>query len=309
MNNKNIIIAGAIAVGLYLFLQTKTTAQKIAQRIRSTATPTIRQRTAPTTIRQRTAQKIAQKTAQKVDISKIPVQQLRYMIAHAATQKKTGKEVAAWKAEEARRVAAWKVAHKVASKRIGRPITRATYIAAVRKVAAQKRIRREAAQKLGKIIGKKVAQKVVPRISEETGGRTGMALVIYLQKKAKAMHAAATQAAHAARVNSKIRLPSSKWAGGRTGMALAIFLKGREEAIKRAIVQAKAAVPITRLFPGAEKSRIIPYSESSRHSYYGPKSHKVLNPGYMEKRYKADQKQTQEQRLNELRVMFPESNL
>ena len=43
-----------------------------------------------------------------------------------------------------------------------------------------------------------------------------------------------------------------------------------------------------RLFPGAEKSRIIPYSESSKHSYYGPKSHKVLNPGYMEKRYKAD---------------------
>ena len=36
----------------------------------------------------------------------------------------------------------------------------------------------------------------------------------------------------------------------------------------------------TRLFSGAEKSRIIPYSESSRHSYYGPKSHKVFNEGY-----------------------------
>ena len=57
MNNKNIIIAGAIAVGLYLFSRTKkiqytTTAQKVAQRIRPTATPSIRQRT---------AQKIAQK--------------------------------------------------------------------------------------------------------------------------------------------------------------------------------------------------------------------------------------------------------
>ena len=55
--NKNIIIAGAIAVGLYLFSQTKKTAQKVAQRIRPAATPTIRKRT---------AQKIAQKVAQKV---------------------------------------------------------------------------------------------------------------------------------------------------------------------------------------------------------------------------------------------------
>jgi len=38
------------------------------------------------------------------------VKQLRGWIAHAAAQKKTGREVAAWKAEEARRVAAWKAA-------------------------------------------------------------------------------------------------------------------------------------------------------------------------------------------------------
>jgi len=65
----------------------------------------------------------------------------------------------------------------------------------------------------------------------------------------------------------------------------------------------------SKLFPGSEKSRVIPYSESSKHSYYGPKSHKLLNEGYMEKRYKADQKQAQEQRLNELREMFPLSDL
>ena len=58
MNNKNIIIAGAIAVGLYLFSQTKQM-KKVAQRTRSTATPTIRKRTA-----QRIAQRIAQKVAQ-----------------------------------------------------------------------------------------------------------------------------------------------------------------------------------------------------------------------------------------------------
>jgi len=155
MNNKNIIIAGAIAIGLYLFSQTKkitntTTAQKVAQRTRSTATPTVRKRTAQK-IAQKVAQKVAQKAAQKVDISKLPVQQLRYMIAHAAVLKKTGKEVAALKAEVARREAAWLAAHKVAQKRTGVPISRTAYLAALRK---------RAAQKIGKIIGKKVAQKV-----------------------------------------------------------------------------------------------------------------------------------------------------
>ena len=174
------------------------------------------------------------------------------------------------------------------------------------KAAAQKKIRQEAAQKIGKIIGKKVAQKVPPRITEETGGRTGMALVIYLQKKARAMHAQATQAANAVKNNSKVILPSSKWAGGRTGMALVIYLRRREEAIKQAVAQAKAAVSISKLFPGAEKSTIIPYSESSKHSYYGPKSHKVLNEGYMEKRYKADIKQAEEDEMHRLFEMFPE---
>jgi len=248
MNNKNIIIAGAIAIGIYLFSQGKA--------IFSAAT---------------------QKAAQKVDISRLPVEWLRYMIAHAAAYKKLGKEVATLKAEEARRVAAWVAAHKTAPKRIGQPTTRAAYIA-----AARKKIRREAARKIGKIIGKKVAQKVVPRISEETGGRTGMALYIYLKKKAGGMRAALTQAVKAARTGSKIILPSSKWAGGRTGMALAIYLKKREIALEQAAKQAKAAItrPASKLFPGAEKSRIIPYSESSKHSYYGPKSHKLQNEGY-----------------------------
>jgi len=144
-------------------------------------------------------------------------------------------------------------------------------------------VRKAAAQKIGKIIGKKVAQKVVPQIPVKTGGRTGMALVIYLQKQAKAMHAQLIQAANAVKNKSKIILPSSKWSGGRTGMALVIYLKSREVAIAQALSQAKAAVPITKLFPGAEKSRVIPYKESSKHSYYGPKSHKLQNEGYMVK--------------------------
>jgi len=289
--NKNIIIAGIAAIGLYLFSQGKS--------IFSAAAP------------QTTGQRTAQKAAQKVDIYRLPVKQIRDMIAHAAAYGKTGKEVAALKAEEARRVLAWKLAHKVSQKKIGAPINRTAYLATVRKAAVQKKIRQEAAQKIGKIIGKKVAQKVVPQISEETGGRTGMALVLYFQKKAEAMHAAAAQAAKAVKTNSKVILPSSKWAGGLTGMALVKFLKRREEALKRAAEQAEAAIarPTSKLFPGAERSRIIPYSESSKHSYYGPKSHKLQNEGYGKGKAERDKKQALEFRLNELRDMFPESEL
>jgi len=94
--NKNIIIAGAIAIGFYILSQQPKKNTAIAQKI---------------------AQKVAQKVAlKKVDISKLPIQQLRYLIAHAAAQKKTGKEVAALKAEVARREAAWKAAQKIGKK-------------------------------------------------------------------------------------------------------------------------------------------------------------------------------------------------
>ena len=315
MNKKEIIILAAIGAGVYILSQVKAMKTYIAPQYAKTAAQKAAQKAAAQKkIRQEAAQKIAQKIAQKVaqmDISEMPVQLLRYLIAHAAAQEKTGKEMVALKAEVARRVAAWKVAQKAAPKRIGQPITRTAYIAAAQKAAAQKKIRQEAAQKIGKIIGKKVAQKVVPGVLEETGGRTGMALYIYLKKKAAAMRAAVTQAVNAARTGSKIILPSSKWAGGRTGMALAIFLKKRAIALEQAAEQAKAAItrPTSKLFPGAERSRIIPYSESSRHSYYGPKSHKLQNEGYGKNKAKRDRKQALEFRLQELRNMFPSSNL
>ena len=204
VNKKGLIVAGAIAVGVYLLSQGKA--------IFSAAT---------------------QKAAQKVDISRLSVKRIRDMIAHAAALKKTGEEVAALKAEEARRVAAWKAAQK----RIGVPISRTAYIAARQKAAAQKRIRREAAQKIGKKIGKTVAQKLAQKIKAQRAVRAWLA---------------------------KRQRPQIQ----------------RPRPTKKQIA--------SRLFPGAEKSRIIPYSESSKHSYYGPKSHKVLNEGYMEKRYKAD---------------------
>ena len=224
--NKNIILVGAIAIGLYLFSQGKS---------------------------------IFSAAAQKVDISRLPVAQIRYTIAHAAALKKTGKEVAALKAEEARRVAAWKVTQNVAQKRIGVPISRTAYIAARRKAAARKAVvRKAAAQKIGKIIGKKVAQKIPLNVK----ARRAM-----IERYAK-------------RQRPRIQRPRPN---------------------KKQIA--------SRLFSGAEKSRIIPYSESSKHSYYGPKSHKLQNEGYGKGKAERDRKQALEFRLNELRDMFPESEL
>jgi len=227
MNYRSIIVAGVIAVGAYLLLQSKKISGIAAAR---------------------------KAAAQKVDIFRLPIKQIRYKIAHAQVQNISRKEVAALKAEEARRAAAWKAAQKVAPKRIGQPITRAVYLAALRKAA----VRKAAAQKIGKKIGKMVAQKIP--------------------------------------LNVKTRRA-----------VIAQYLKRQRPQIQRPRPNKKQTT--SKLFPGAEKSRIIPYSESSRHSYYGPKSHKVLNPGYMEKRYKADQKQALEFRLNELRDMFSQSDL
>jgi len=199
---KNIILAGVVAIGIYLFSQVKKTpfitgAQKTVRRSPPAATPTIRQRT---------AQKIAQKIAQRL-------------------------------------------AQKVAPKRIGQPTTRAAHIAAAQKAAAQKAAaergwlywnrktkarkaaaRKAAAQKIGKKIGKTVAQK--------------LAQIKKTQKAIKAWYA-----------------------------------KRQRPQIQRPNPSKKQTA--SKLFPGAERSRIIPYSESSRHSYYGPKSHKLQNEGYM----------------------------
>jgi len=169
MNKKEIIILAAIGAGVYILSQVKAMKTYIAPQYAKTATQKAAQKAeaqkkirqeAAQKIAQRIAQKVAQKVAQKkVDISKMPVQQLRYLIAHAAAQKKTGKEVIALKAELARREAAWLAAQKVAPKRIGQPTTQAARIAALRKVA----VRKAAAQKIGKIIGKKIAQKVAQK--------------------------------------------------------------------------------------------------------------------------------------------------
>jgi len=126
MNNKNIIIAGAIAIGLYLFSQTKkirytTTAQKVApkrtgqpttwaehiaalrkataQKIGKKIGKTVAQKVA---VRKATAQKIGKKigktVAQKVAVRKATAQKIGKKIGKTVAQKVAQKKVASWKA-------------------------------------------------------------------------------------------------------------------------------------------------------------------------------------------------------------------
>ena len=235
--NKNIILAGAVAIGIYLFSQVKKIpftggAQKTARRSPPATTPTIRQRTA-----QKIAQKIAQKVAQKVAPKRIgqPTTQAARI---AAARKAAARKAAARKA----------AARKAAAQR-----------AAARKAALRKAaVRKATAKKIGKKIGKTVAQKI-PQIL-------------------KARRAVIAQ--HAKRQRPQIQRPRPT---------------------KKQIA--------SRLFSGAEKSRIIPYSESSKHSYFGPKSHRLQNEGYGKNKAERDRKQALEFRLNELRAMFPMSDL
>ena len=248
--NKNIILAGAVAIGIYFLSQAKKI-PFIAGAQRSPSATT-------SMVRQRTAQKIAQKVAQKI-------------------------------------------AQKVAPKRIGQPITQAARIAALRKAAARKAaaergwlywhkkmkarkaaaqkaaVRKAAAQKIGKKIGKTVAQKVGKKISGKEAFENMITAISQRTGKTKT-----EVKEELGRARERLRA------------------KQRKAAVRKATA---------KLFSGAEKSKIIPYSEGSKHSYYGPKSRKVWNEGYMEKRYKADRKQAQDARIEELRAMFPQSKL
>ena len=104
MNNKNIIIAGAIAIGLYLFSQTKkirytTTAQKVAPKRTGQPTTWAEHIAA---LRKATAQKIGKKigktVAQKVAVRKATAQKIGKKIGKTVAQKVAQKKVASWKA-------------------------------------------------------------------------------------------------------------------------------------------------------------------------------------------------------------------
>jgi len=182
MNNKNIIIAGAIAIGLYLFSQTKkiqytTAAQKVAQKV---APKRIGQ---PTTwaayiaaarkaaIRKAAARKIAQKVAQKVaqrvvkEKNEYVRERARPNIAIPIRSKKIARKIPSVGTSAARKRMAKKIEatrnRKIIEKRIA---AQYAWLQRARKIAAQKAAaRKAAAQKIGKIIGKKVAQKVAQK--------------------------------------------------------------------------------------------------------------------------------------------------
>jgi len=257
MTSKNIIIVGAVAIGIYLLSQAKkipfiAEAQKTVRRSSPATTPTIRQRTA-----QKIAQKIAQKVARKAAPKRIghpTTQAARIAAQRIAAQRKAAQRKAAQR-KAAQRIAAQRIAaQRKAAQRIAAQRKAAQRIAAARKAA----VRKAAARQIGKKIGKTVAQKIWQ-----------------LRKTRRAV-----VAQHAKTQRPQIQRPKPS---------------------KKQIA--------SRLFPGVERSRIIPYSESSRHSYYGPKSHKLRNEGYGRNKAERDRKRALEFRLNELRAMFPLSNL
>ena len=115
-----------------------------------------------------------------------------------------------------------------------------------------------------------------------------------------------------------LRKAAARQIGKKIGKTVAQKIKARRAAMARHAKKQRPQIQrpsmykkqtASKLFPGAEKSRIIPYSESSKHSYYGPKSHRLRNEGYGRGKAERDRKQALEFRLNELRTMFPRSNL
>ena len=117
----------------------------------------------------------------------------------------------------------------------------------------------------------KVAQKVAPK---RIGQPTAWAAYIAAKRKAAVRKAAAQKIGKkigktvAQKISPKIK----------TRRAVAQYLKKQRPQIQRPRPNKKHIA--SRLFSGAEKSRIIPYRESSKHSYYGPKSRKLQNEGY-----------------------------
>jgi len=172
-------------------------------------------------------------------------------------------------------------------------------------------IRQRTAQKIAQKIAQKVARKAAPK---RIGHPTTQAARIAAQRKAAQRIAAARKAAvrkaAARQVGKKIgkTVAQKIWQLRKTRRAVvAQHAKTQRPQIQRPKPSKKQIA--SRLFPGVERSRIIPYSESSRHSYYGPKSHKLRNEGYGRNKAERDRKRALEFRLNELRTMFPRSKL
>ena len=247
MNNKNIIIAGAIAIGVYLLSQGKeilsipaayTTRQKTAQkRIGQPITRAAYIAAAQKKVAERVPErrpvlpaipmlkKIAQKKVVRTGMAlKIYNLKKKVAVRKAAVHNVVARWVAARKAalqKAAAQKIRKKVAQKAAQKRIGQPITRAAYIAALRKAAAQK---------IGKIIGKKAAQK---RIGQPT-------------TLAEYMAAARKTVARKAAVHNVV----ARWVAARK----AALQKAAAQKIRKKVAQ-KVAQKTTPVTPSARRKK------------------------------------------------------
>ena len=134
-------------------------------------------------------------------------------------------------------------------------------------------VRQRTAQK----IAQRIAQKVAPkRIGQPTTRAAYIAARIAAAQKKAVLRKAAAQ-----KIGKKVGKKVAQTIALKIKAiraAKARFAKRLRPQIQRPNSSKKRAA--SKLFPGAEKSRIIPYSESSRHSYYGPKSRKLQNEGY-----------------------------
>jgi len=138
-------------------------------------------------------------------------------------------------------------------------------------------VRKAAAQKIGKKIGKTVAQNITQK---RIGVPISRAAYIAARRKAAARKAAVRKAA-AQKIGKKIGKTVAQNFLQKIKARRAVIVqhaKRQRPQIQRPRITKKQIA--SKLFSGAEKSRIIPYSEASKHSYYGPKSHKLLNEGY-----------------------------
>jgi len=141
MNYRSIIVAGAIAIGLYLFSKTKKISDIAAERkTAQSGLPAV-----SPTIRQRTAQKIAQKIAQKVAPKRIgqPTTQAARIAAaqRAAAQRAAARRAAAQRAAAQRAAAQRAAAQRAAAQRA------AAQRAAAQRPAAQRAAAQKVAQK------------------------------------------------------------------------------------------------------------------------------------------------------------------
>jgi len=258
MNNKNIIIAGAIAIGAYLLSQGKeilsipaayTTRQKVAQKkigqpITRAAYIAAAQKAAERVPERRPVlpaipmpKKIAQKKVVRTGMA-LKIYGLKKAIAAAQALRLStmapgavlppliAKVVQDRTVKAAlRKAAAQKIGKiigkKAAQKRIGQPITRTAYIAALRKAAAQK---------IGKIIGKKAAQK---RIGQPT-------------TRAEYMAAARKTVARKAAVHNAV----ARWVAARK----AALQKAAAQKIRQKIAQ-KVAQKTTPVTPSARRKK------------------------------------------------------